>query len=244
MQWDPRTNELAFELARKDGTEPVPVAYHGILPDMFAEGREVVVEGRYGQGALAAKQIMTSCPSKYEPQKTEHGHEAQPPEREPMPELGRLAICLALLCALFSIGASIRGALRAARDIVRSGEHAAYAVFGLVVAGRRHPAARAADARLLASSTSPRTRRARCRLHYTVAALWGGQKGSLLFWTLHAHALHRRSSQLQNRERNRELMPYVTATLMTIAVFFLVAADVHHAVRSSACRCRRSRAPT
>jgi cytochrome c-type biogenesis protein CcmE len=70
MHWDPRTNELAFELARKDGTEPVPVAYRGILPDMFSEGREVVVEGRYGQGALSAKQIMTSCPSKYEPQKT------------------------------------------------------------------------------------------------------------------------------------------------------------------------------
>jgi len=71
MRWDPRTNELAFELARQDGSEPVPVAYKGILPDMFSEGREVVIEGRYGQGRLAAKQIMTSCPSKYEPQKAE-----------------------------------------------------------------------------------------------------------------------------------------------------------------------------
>jgi cytochrome c-type biogenesis protein CcmE len=43
------------------------VAYRGILPDMFAAGREVVVEGRYGDGALAARQILTSCPSKYEP---------------------------------------------------------------------------------------------------------------------------------------------------------------------------------
>jgi len=58
----------------------VPVAFRGILPDMFSEGREVVVEGHYGQGALAAKQIMTSCPSKYEPQKTElQTREAQPP---------------------------------------------------------------------------------------------------------------------------------------------------------------------
>jgi cytochrome c-type biogenesis protein CcmE len=69
MQWDPRTNELVFELARQDGSEAVPVAYRGILPDMFAEGREVVVEGHYGSGKLAAKQIMTSCPSKYEPEK-------------------------------------------------------------------------------------------------------------------------------------------------------------------------------
>jgi cytochrome c-type biogenesis protein CcmE len=67
MQWEPSTNRLAFELARQDGTDPVPVSYQGILPDMFAEGREVVVEGRYDRGALAARQILTSCPSKYEP---------------------------------------------------------------------------------------------------------------------------------------------------------------------------------
>lgn len=68
MRWDPRTNDLAFDLALQDGSEPVPVAYRGILPDMFSEGREVVVEGKYGEGKLAAKQIMTSCPSKYEPE--------------------------------------------------------------------------------------------------------------------------------------------------------------------------------
>ena len=67
IHWDPQTNDLAFELARQDGSDPVPVAYRGILPDMFAAGREVVVEGRYGGGALAARQILTSCPSKYEP---------------------------------------------------------------------------------------------------------------------------------------------------------------------------------
>lgn len=69
VQWDATTNRLAFELARKDGSEPVAVAYKGILPDMFAEGREVVVEGRYEAPGLHAKQIMTSCPSKYEAQK-------------------------------------------------------------------------------------------------------------------------------------------------------------------------------
>src|SRR4029077_13638190 len=85
MHWDPQTNELAFELARKDGSEPVPVAYRGILPDMFSEGREVVVEGRYGRGALAAKRLRPSCPSKYEPKKAEpqktelQTREAQPP---------------------------------------------------------------------------------------------------------------------------------------------------------------------
>lgn len=66
VRWDPKSSDLAFELARQDGTAPVPVTYKGILPDMFAPGREVVVEGRYTDGGLAARQILTSCPSKYE----------------------------------------------------------------------------------------------------------------------------------------------------------------------------------
>ena len=66
MQWDPATNKLAFELARQDGSGAIPVAFQGILPDMFAEGREVVVEGRDEGSVFRARQVMTSCPSKYE----------------------------------------------------------------------------------------------------------------------------------------------------------------------------------
>jgi len=136
-----------------------------------------------------------------------------------MAALGRLAICLALLFAAYATGVSILGAIRRRRHLVRSGTHAAYAVFALVVV---------AVAILLhalvehdfsleyvaaySSSTLP--------LRYTVAALWGGQKGSLLFWVFML-TLFTTIVQLQNRERNRELMPWVTATLMTIAAFFL-----------------------
>jgi cytochrome c-type biogenesis protein CcmF len=136
-----------------------------------------------------------------------------------MPELGRLAVCLALLCALFSIGASIAGALRRRRDVIRSGEHAAYAAFGLIAVATvlLLRALLAHDFSLeyvaaYSSSTLP--------THYTVAALWGGQKGSLLFWAL-VLTLFATIVQWQNRERNRELMPWVTATLMTVTAFFL-----------------------
>src|SRR5262249_28289552 len=78
IQWDAATSSLAFELARKDGSDPVPVAYKGILPDMFAEGREVVVEGRYETPGLRAKQIMTSCPSKYEAKQENQAGTGQP----------------------------------------------------------------------------------------------------------------------------------------------------------------------
>lgn len=45
----------------------IPVEFSGIVPDMFAEGRDVIVEGKYAGGTLRARTVMTSCPSKYEP---------------------------------------------------------------------------------------------------------------------------------------------------------------------------------
>jgi len=136
-----------------------------------------------------------------------------------MPELGRLAICLALLFAAYATGVSIVGAIRRRRHLVRSGAHAAYAVFALVVVAVAIllRALLAHDFSLeyvaaYSSSTLP--------VQYTVAALWGGQKGSLLFWAFML-TLFTTIVQLQNRERNRDLMPWVTATLMTTAMFFL-----------------------
>ena len=75
VRWDPKDLRLSFVLGPfQDGAGNqavgVPVRYQGILPDMFAEGRDVIVEGRYDAGsALSAKTIMTSCPSKYEPER-------------------------------------------------------------------------------------------------------------------------------------------------------------------------------
>jgi cytochrome c-type biogenesis protein CcmF len=136
-----------------------------------------------------------------------------------MIELGTLGLRLALLAAAYAALISVFGARRRRADLVASGRAASYVVHGLVVL------AAAVLLRALlqhdfsleyvaaySSSTLP--------THYTVAALWGGQQGSLLFWTL---ILTSMSSlvHLQNRDRNEQLMPYVTATLMTTAVFFL-----------------------
>ena len=77
IQWDPAALNLTFRLMPIElGTIPVsdiptgvPVSYQGILPDMFAEGRDVIVEGLYTpEQQLVASTIMTSCPSKYEPE--------------------------------------------------------------------------------------------------------------------------------------------------------------------------------
>ena len=58
--------------------ETVPVVFTGIVPDMFAEGRDVIIEGRYADGTLHAQQIMTSCPSKYEPKAGEGTADQKP----------------------------------------------------------------------------------------------------------------------------------------------------------------------
>ena len=42
------------------------VRYNGILPDMFAEGRDVIVEGRVTDRTFHAETLLTTCPSKYE----------------------------------------------------------------------------------------------------------------------------------------------------------------------------------
>ena len=76
MNWDPKDLHLQFLLSSFEEGKPVqtvPVRYQGILPDMFAEGRDVIVEGRYShENILEAKTIMTSCPSKYEAEKAEN----------------------------------------------------------------------------------------------------------------------------------------------------------------------------
>jgi cytochrome c-type biogenesis protein CcmE len=65
--------EMKFHIGDFTDTAPpgaptLPVEYTGIVPDMFAEGRDVIVEGTYTGGVLQASAVMTSCPSKYEPE--------------------------------------------------------------------------------------------------------------------------------------------------------------------------------
>jgi len=60
--------DLRFEITDRDGTHPLPVAYTGVVPDPFREGREVVVTGRLDEsGTFVAEKdsLITKCPSKF-----------------------------------------------------------------------------------------------------------------------------------------------------------------------------------
>ena len=90
IAWDPNSLTLKFEIAPIPDIDasgapvkPVsvvasdPVSFRVIAagepkPDMFAPGRDVIVEGKLGpDGAIAATQVMTSCPSKYKPKQSQ-----------------------------------------------------------------------------------------------------------------------------------------------------------------------------
>jgi cytochrome c-type biogenesis protein CcmE len=88
IAWDPNSLTLKFEIvpipdidASGAPVKPVlasdPVSFRVVAagepkPDMFAPGRDVIVEGKLGaDGAIAATQVMTSCPSKYKPKQAQ-----------------------------------------------------------------------------------------------------------------------------------------------------------------------------
>lgn len=88
VDWDPKTLDLAFvmqpipekENAHSErvavelpagAVSTLPVTFNGILPDMFAEGRDVIVEGHVVGGVFEADTLLTTCPSKYEAEVTD-----------------------------------------------------------------------------------------------------------------------------------------------------------------------------
>ncbi len=66
IQGDRGASALSFSLT--DGSEVLPVSYKGIVPDTFAPGVDVILEGKLGaDGTFQATNMMAKCASKYEP---------------------------------------------------------------------------------------------------------------------------------------------------------------------------------
>jgi cytochrome c-type biogenesis protein CcmE len=61
----PGGREVSFKVS--DGAQTYPVVYHGITPDTFTDGVDVVVEGRLGHdGTFRATTLLAKCASRYE----------------------------------------------------------------------------------------------------------------------------------------------------------------------------------
>ncbi|MCX8071541.1 MAG: heme lyase CcmF/NrfE family subunit [Candidatus Binatia bacterium] len=136
-----------------------------------------------------------------------------------MTDSGEIALIVAWVFTLYAFLSSLAGGLLRRSEWVRSAENAVLAGWAFVAVAAadllRALVSRDFNVEYVAqysSSTLP--------LHYTIAALWGGQAGSLLFWLTILTSMAA-IVVLQNREKNRDLMPFVTATLTAIALFFV-----------------------
>ncbi len=136
-----------------------------------------------------------------------------------MPFIGQLALAMALLLALYSIGANLYGVRRATPDALVSARHALWAMCAMVTV-----AIAALLNGLLTSDFSLEYVASYSSLTlptpYKFAALWGGQQGSLLLWTW-LLSVFTAIVAFQNRRRNREITPYALIVLAGLSIFFL-----------------------
>ena len=137
-----------------------------------------------------------------------------------MTSMGSAALLVALLTAAYGTVASLAGAVRKREDFVRSAESATYVNLALVTVSSL--------ALLYAflvhdfslqyvygySSRSLST-------SYAVTAFWAGQEGSLLLWVWLLSLFSALAIYL-NRNRHRDLMPWVNHVLMVNSLFFLL----------------------
>ena len=135
-----------------------------------------------------------------------------------MIDLGYFALCLSLAASAYAVMSSAYGGYRRHPGLIRSGENAALVVFGLltlsVVSLWYAILTKDFQVRYVAENTS-----LAMPTHYVVASLWGGQNGSILFWSW-VMSVFMAAVIILNRHRYRELMPYVVATLAVSTLFY------------------------
>ena len=135
-----------------------------------------------------------------------------------MATLGYVSIYIALALAVYATIAAFVGARRGMNALVISARNATLAFTALmtIAVGVLIIALYTRDfsIALVANNTSRELQSL-----YAITALWANQAGSLIFWSW-ILALFSAVVVLRKWERDRELMPYVIATLMALQTFF------------------------
>ena len=136
-----------------------------------------------------------------------------------MENIGALSLLIAFCLAVFAVVAAVIGKYTRRPLLTVSAERAVYAVWILVTT---------ASAFLVYSLISGDYRLAYVAAHsnkamsaiYKFTAWWGGQEGSLLLWSW-LLSTYSAIAVFTNRRKLREMMPLVTAIMMTVLAFFI-----------------------
>ena len=134
--------------------------------------------------------------------------------------LGEFALWIALPVAAWGMALGFMGGRTQRGDLVLSAERAIYAVFFLLILASLGVGAAFLGDKFeywYVASYSNRE----LELFYKITGLWAGQRGSLLFWAL-ILAFFSSICVFQNRDKNREFMPYVAGVLQGVLLFFIV----------------------
>ncbi len=135
-----------------------------------------------------------------------------------MAAFGQFALALAFVVTVYSIGASVLG-IRLGNDrLIASGRNAGIGAFACISGAIVSLAYLFLTNDFSISYVASNSNRD-LPFFYKIAAVWGGQEGSLLFWgwilTVYAALVF-----IQNRRRHTAMMPYVVAVLMAGSLFF------------------------
>jgi cytochrome c-type biogenesis protein CcmF len=143
-----------------------------------------------------------------------------------MASLGYYLLLAAFVVCAYAAGMSVAGARRRSRGLIESGIGAFYLVAALMTA--------ASSVIVYAFVTGDYSIKYVQRysdsvqpLFYKVTSYWGGLDGSIMFWVFML-SLFGSAAVYVNRERHRELIPYVVAVISVVEMFFLFLMVIHN----------------
>src|ERR671912_117610 len=143
-----------------------------------------------------------------------------------MASLGAFVLVLTFIVAAYAVAASIAGGRRRNNRLIESGIGAFYTVAALltVASGLIIYAFVAGDYSIryvqrYSDSIQP--------LFYKITSYWGGLDGSVMFWVF-LLSIFGTTAVKVNRERHRELIPYVVAIIAMVEMFFLFLMLAHN----------------
>jgi cytochrome c-type biogenesis protein CcmF len=142
-----------------------------------------------------------------------------------MASLGSFLLLATFVVCSYAIVISVVGARRGSRRLIESGIGAFYLIAALMtVASAVMVNAFLTDDYTIkyvqhySDTVQP--------LFYKITSYWGGLDGSIMFWVF-LLSVFGSVAVYVNRERHRELIPYVVATISTVQMFFLYLMVVH-----------------
>ncbi|MFN7543616.1 MAG: heme lyase CcmF/NrfE family subunit [Acidobacteriota bacterium] len=137
-----------------------------------------------------------------------------------MENVGALSLLLAFCVALFALFSSIAGAWKKNMFLVAAARRGVYLVWllittasGILLYGLIEGDYRLQYVAMHANKAMP--------LLYKITAWWGGQEGSLLFWSW-ILACYGAVVVFTNRKQYKTMLPWVIGVLMSTQVFFLI----------------------